>query len=1212
MIRWSMTRVPSVAFKLFLFFTGVCFASTLANAQTVNGAFHGTITDSSGAAVPGATVQVKNPGTSLIRQAVTTDVGFYTITQLPPGRYDVTVSKEGFQTTQQAGVDLQVNQDALLNFSLSVGAMNTQINVTAAAPALQTASATLGQVIGAQQVVDLPLNGRQFTQMVLLTPGASPKETGQQGAFTIPIGGGGLSPSVNGNRGQENNFTLDGVLNNAIFTNIWAISPPPDAIHEFNVQSHITDAQFSISSGANINVVTKTGTNEFHGAIWEFIRNDKLDAANFFDNYFSNSKPPFRQNQYGVYLGGPLVIPHLYDGREKKTYISGYWEGFRSTEGFTETNNVPSAAELGGDFSDLLTPNSQFPNAGKPTGNVDPLGRTILNGQIFNPYSTRQVTAGQVDSVTGLTAVSSGLVRDPFAGNQISVPLNQEALTYLKAFYPLPNLNVAPNIFPNYAASSSQVIKNDQFGIKLDHTFANNDDLYGNFYYTQPNETSPTSLLLGAGVVQNYARVISVGYTHLFSPTLLASFHYGYLYTNFGDTNQPGGEALLNATGQAGFEPVRDGIPIVPQIGLSPRLGGTGQFAIPLGPIRSHQFSADIQKIRGSHTFSVGYMLFHIHSFDDGWGSTTGFNQFASSATYGNGLNDSATGDGLASMLLNLPANLFGFVGNTAANDKTNWQALYVQDKWQASKKLTISVGMRYDYVPPATYKNNQVSGWNPSCPVPAGGTFMAADGSVSAAQQANTIQFENACFLIPIPFPTPNPPPPAAPTSPSWPIPNVRQTFFDPKYTGFQPRFGITYSVTPKTVLRGAFAMFDDHNNTLVQESQDPRIAWPWGAGISFGSLNNGLVNCQNPSLSASQACWSNPPSASQFLPPETYSPAFAFGALTQLKIPYAMEYNVDVEREIAPNMTATVSYVGSGSRHLFIQPMYNAPLPQSMGPGPVAPRTPFPFLGQFPYDTNSGVASYNALQVKVQKRFSQGLTFLASYTYSKCLSIQDEGQSGSIQNPYNWSADKGACDFNFPHIFVFSYAYELPFGKGKHFAGDMSGVENTILGGWQISGITTAQSGAPFTVTANATDVANINPSSETERANVTGQSVLPSGFTQTVETWYNPAAFATPAPYTFGNVGRNTLRGPSDLNFDFALLKNFRVTESKQFQFRSEFFNIFNNVNFAPPGGGSSGGFATLGGQAGTAVNGTNFMHIFSSAAAREIQFSLKFLW
>jgi hypothetical protein len=405
---------------------------------------------------------------------------------------------------------------------------------------------------------------------------------------------------------------------------------------------------------------------------------------------------------------------------------------------------------------------------------------------------------------------------------------------------------------------------------------------------------------------------------------------------------------------------------------------------------------------------------------------------------------------------------------------------------------------------------------------------------------------------------------------------------------------------------------MFTDHNNTLVQESQDPRIAWPYGAGISYGSLNRGIVNCQAPNLNLSQSCWSETPAATQFLPPVSYVPAFAFAASNTLKIPYNMEYNLSVERQFTPNLTGTLSYVGSESRHLFIQPMYNAPLPQLMGPGPVSPRTPFPFFGQFPTDTNSGVSSYNSLQAKVQKRFSQGLTFLASYTYSKCLSIQDEGQSGSIQNPYDWSADKGNCDFSIPQIFVFSYAYQIPYGKGMHWGSTASGVENAILGGWQISGITTYQTGSYFTATASATDVANINPSSETERANVTGQPLQPSGFKQTVQAWYNPAAFVTPQPYTFGDVGRNTMRGPKTNTWDFALLKNFRLTEATQLQFRSEFFNIFNLVNFGPPGGSASGGFSTLGGESQTQVNGPNFMHIFTAAASREIQFSLKILW
>jgi hypothetical protein len=323
-------------------------------------------------------------------------------------------------------------------------------------------------------------------------------------------------------------------------------------------------------------------------------------------------------------------------------------------------------------------------------------------------------------------------------------------------------------------------------------------------------------------------------------------------------------------------------------------------------------------------------------------------------------------------------------------------------------------------------------------------------------------------------------------------------------------------------------------------------------------------------------------------------------------------MEYNLSVQHAFSSNLTATVSYVGSGSRHLFIQPMYNAPLPSEMGPGPVAPRTPFPFLGQFPVDFNEGTGNYNALQAKVEQRFSHGLTFLGSYTYSRCLSIQDEGQSGSIQNPYNVRADYGPCDFNIPHIFVFSSAYALPFGKGQAFGSNVGRAGDLLIGGWQMSGIATLESGQPFTAVVPF-DNANINPSSETQRGDpVPGVALLPPGFKQGPQAWYNPAAFTVPAPFTYGTLGRNTLRGPKFENLDLALFKNFRFTESKSLQFRSEFFNILNNVNFAPPGGGASGGFSTLGGESKTSVGAPGFMQIFSAASAREIQFSLKLLW
>ncbi len=333
--------------------------------QTTNGSINGTITDPSGSAVGG--VQVSSKDTGLQRTGTSLDNGTYTVPQLPPGSYNVTIQKVGFASESRIGVELLVNQNATLDFKLSVAAVSQTVEVTGAPPQLDTTSATLGDVVQHQQIVDLPLNGRSFTQLTLLTPGAAPQQSGQQGAFTVQQGAGSISPSVNGPRGQQNNFTMDGVLNNAIYTNTWVIAPPPDALQEFNVQSHITDSEFSISSGANIDIATRSGTNEFHGAVWEFFRNDVLDARNFFDP----TKPPYRQNQYGVAFGGPII--------KNRTWFEAYWEGFRSVQSLNNFASVPTAAMRMGDFSSIL---------GSQIG-TDSLGRPTYTNEIFDPTTSR-------------------------------------------------------------------------------------------------------------------------------------------------------------------------------------------------------------------------------------------------------------------------------------------------------------------------------------------------------------------------------------------------------------------------------------------------------------------------------------------------------------------------------------------------------------------------------------------------------------------------------------------------------------------------------------------------------------------------------------------------------------------------------------------------------------------------------------------------------
>jgi hypothetical protein len=1152
----------------------------VALSQAVNGAFRGTVTDSSGAVIAGAKITTTNLSQGQVRYTTTDKSGYYAIAQVPPGEYSITVTKPGFDTAIRSHVELLVNEDLQVNYQLNVGAVTQSVEVTGAPPMLRTADATLGLVIGSEQTVDLPLNGRQFTQLILLEPGAAPKEGGQQAYYVIPVGGSAISPSVNGEQPTENTFTLDGILNNHPFYQATAISPPPDAIQEFNAQYHATGAQFGISSGADVNVVTKSGTSKFHGDAWEFLRNSALDAPDYFDDYTHLPKPPYRQNQYGLTIGGPVLLPH-YNGREKRTFFFGYWEGFRSSKSFTGLANVPTQGELGGNFSDLLTTT--------PTGTTDDLGRPILEGQIYNPNSTREVTAGEVDPVTKLMATSSGLVRDPFPGNIIPANmLTPQALTYLKAFYPTANYGPGGDSFPNYAAASAQTITSDQFGVGLDHTFSNNDTLTGNFYYVQPNETLPNSLLLGTNESENHARLLALAYTHMLSSTSVLTFHYGYrwLFSEF--SNEPAGLALAQATNLQGMIEEQDNYPLVADISLSPRLSGTSQTATPQGPDKLHQINIDYQKVHGRQTLGIGLLYVHMHVYTNGWGANLAFDQYPSSGISPDDTNQgSDTGDGLASMLLNLPSSFSESAGDTAANITEYWMGGYVQDNLQVTRNLNLTVGLRWDFDSPPHYLHNEFSAWNSNCPT------GQADSTA-----ADIYGIEEACIFMPIPYvPLPTA---SNPTPLTWPISNVRSSIWEPKYNGWQPRFGFAYALK-STVIRGGVVLFDDHNQ-FFKEVQGARGAWPFALQAEGGPINTNL------NRGIPTTYFNDMPSAVSFLTGAT--PEMSVAEDPNTKIPNSLEYNFGFDHQITPNMALTVNYVGSESRHLWDLYTYNQPLPSEMGPNAFPNGLPFPFLGTtLAGEGNFFIGNYNGLEAKLQKRFSQGLSLLASYTYSKCLDENSGDYGASPQNTYNVHGDYGPCDYNFPELFSFAGTYQLPFGRGRQFGGNLGRPANALIGGWDVSDITEVQSGSPFTATISG-DNANTGTS---QRPNVVPACQLrPPGFKQTVSAWYNTACFVVAPVYTFGDAERNSMRGPGYVDTDISLKKNFNLPESKVLQFRADSFNALNNVNLAPPGGSGSGSYANLGGSTGTSVNSSEFMKITSSGPSREFQFAVKLLF
>jgi hypothetical protein len=1073
------------------------------HAQTTSGLITGAITDSSGAAIPDAQVVLANQATGVQRTAATDSGGHYSVPDLQPGIYDVSVRKVGFATEKLASVHLEVNQSEALNFKMSISSSTQTVEVNADVTQINTTSATRGEVVGHTAIVELPLNGRQFNQLTLLTPGAVPLiQGGQQGAFTVKLGAGSVSPSVDGQRPQQNNYTMDGVLNNALFTNTFAISPPPDAIQEFNVQSHITDAQFAISSGANINLVTRSGTNEFHGGVYEFIRNNVLDAR----TYPATTDNPYKQNQYGLYVGGPIIKNH--------TFFSGYWEGFRSEQTQSYLSATLTDAMRGGDYSAVL--------GTTPIG-IDDLGRPEYANEIYDPYST--ITDPKD---------STKIIRNPYANNTIPKgQLNSASLAILSKYYPSPNLNVAPGVLPNYAFDGNTSTQGDQVGIRIDHEFNQNNTVFFRFNRSNNNVTSPEGFPGYEGEKSNYSRAFAGGYTHVFNPNTILNIRYGYTQTSFSVFDQPAGTDFLSALNFAETAPAKNDLPLGPGVGIANGYTGVSQFAAPVGPQKNSDYHADLSKIVGNHTIGVGGMYYRIHSFDDGWQYTMNFTQNGTSVD-----GSQSTGYGAASLLVGTPDSYTPWVGDTSEDQKINWYGFYAQDQWRVRKDLVLSYGLRYDYISPPTF------------------------AKINSGLNVLTGQ-----FLV------------TGPVPPLFPKAVGPSSYYHAQTNGWQPRFGFVYQPGNRTAIQGAFVIIDDHNNTLIEEQSDIRLSWPTGIFTTISNQDLGYPSVFINTL----------PPASTFLNPN--KPLASFGGSPNPSIPYSMEWNLGVEQQLTRTLVLGAHYVASGSRHEFLQPLANsATIP---GPGPISNRQPFPqYGGAIPWDYNEGTGNYNGLQVKLKQELAGGLYYLFSYSYGKSMDLASDPQADTITNFYNLAQDYGPSDYNRKHMVSFAASYALPVGNGKALLTNANSVVNEVLGGWNIGGIFTADSGLPFSAMAGG-DVANTGggPQRAERISNATGKAL------KTRQQWLNVNEFSAPTPYTFGNERRNDLIGPGYLNVDFNARKDFKI-ERLTTQFKTEFFNLFNRTQLGLPNSN---------------VQSSSFGSITSSSApSREIQFGLKVLF
>ena len=1100
-------------------------------------AINGTVHDSAGAVVTEATVLLQNRDTGLERTAVTNNVGEYVMPNVQPGNYDLKVTKSGFSPAVNSGVSLVVNQTRTIDFTLKPGGMSEVVQVQANAVALETSTSELGVAVVKQQVNDLPLNGRNFTQLLNLTPGVSTVNVSQNsatsgGVWSNPVGTFSY-PSVNGQSNRSNLFLLDGVNNEGSFGSTYAIPPIVDEIQEFKVQSHNDDASFGGVMGGIVNVVTKSGTSQYHGSAWEFLRNKALDALN--PLIPADVQPQFQQNQFGVTFGGPLPIPGEH---QKRTFFFLSYEGYRNHTGASNLYITPTAAQLGGDL-------------------------TGISGQIYNPFSGQPFMC----DASGNPEAAPGNIQAPggTACNKIpSSMLDQHMVNFAQKLFPAPNLSGNPQF--NGLDTTKTITRQDEGSGRLDHQFGQHDNVWARYTsFRQPVTGSGGFIGLVHDQVTNGYN-LAVNYTHLFSGSMLAEFHFGRTNVNIDQGSNFSSEPASFGT-QVGFSPnfagnFKNGISMIPQVVIQGYIGNSNPSAHGAAQVDdTHvsdiwEYGGDLTKTIGHHTFKAGANFASNNSNALYLNSNV---QFAAANT-ANPV-DLSGGNALASFLLGIP--LEAGRRNVIETEHGGWvDGFYAMDQWKVTNKLSVNFGLRYDLTLIPIYGDNKNANNFVGDMDFRNGTYILARSAPSCAQT-------NAAPCIP------------GGTLPAHVLvtPLGGTAIYHTDYNDIQPRVGVAYELLPKTVLRAGYGRFFDNWAAITQTAQNYEGTWP--SLDQLGASNLNPVTAGAPTRTAEDPFGLG--SGSPITTPTPFNQSTWF-ADPYLKRPYADQWNFGVQQQVTSNTVLTANYVGSVGRRLDIGGAYNvamtaggnankacAPYDPS-NPSATNCGAPFPYIGPTAYDRSQGTSSYNALQLSLNGRQQHGLTYLISYTWSKSLDLGCTGWYGvegcSIQNPYNLQADKGPAATDLPHIFSAAWVYELPFGKSGKFSSG-SRVVNALIGGWNLNGVLSLSSGQPFDV-GSGKDIAetgnfNYGNGYGYERADLVGP-LYPSSKTPT--EWINIASFQTPALGTFGNLGRDTLRSDWNKNLDLSIFRQFPITERFRLEFRFETFNLTNTPVWAIP--------------------------------------------
>lgn len=1127
------------------------FAVCTAQAQKDAASLVGQVLDASGASVPGAEITAENLETSFTYKAVSTGNGEWTISPVRIGTYKVTVSSNGFRTAVVNSITLDVQQRQRVDVRLEVGHVTETTTVQETAPLLENETSERGQVINSATMAGLPLNGRNPVQLAQLTAGVTVSEPGARDES-------GFGFSANGARSLENNFQLDGIDNNSNLPDLlnetnYVVMPSVDALQEFKVETDSYNAELGRATGAIVNATLKSGTNEFHGVLYEFLRNQHLDARNFFDP----SVPPYHQNQFGATLGGPII--------HDKLFFFVDYEGLRVRQGQTDTSLVPTAGQRSGDFSSQLDLTS-------PTGLNDCNGNMTYAGELFDTTLTRASAA----SPTGYCGVPFGYNADGTPSNVIPTSKLDPLGLKLAQLYPAPNAN---GLGYNYVSNPVLIRNRNQGDVRIDQNFSDKDSAFYRFSISQQPATIPSPFPgiadgggFFSGIEQNNGYSAAISETHVFSPTLVNEFRLGYnrLHSSRFQFNYN-----QDVSGSIGFP----GVPFVPgtnngglpQLTFSDMSTLGSPTYLPSNEIQNtYTISDTLTVIRGDHTFKFGGEFrpeeFTIYQPADPRGSMSFGPQFTDNAAApGTG------GSGFATLLTGQPDG--GYINNLNNVDYLRHNfAIFAQDDWRATSKFTLNIGLRYEFFSPIYERFNAQANFNPDT----GQLDIPSDENISLTPTLATI--------LPVNHTASN-------------------ALVDSDFNNFAPRVGLAYQATSRLVVRSAFGMFYNGEESGPYSNPSPGFNPPFFVSESF------VGPCSLPSYNAAQDC-SVPglSSVSQGFPANALTDPNTptlFSIDPHIRTPYTMQWHATVQYQASQNSLIEVAYVGSKGTKLYTYLNANQAVPTDDPSAPSAPRRPFPFIdSSIGYLNSAGNSEYDALQAKLQHRFGNGFSFLANYTYSHALGDASNANLGAQNNDaFRWTAqpewEHGNLDFDVRHRFVASYSWELPVGKNKRFAAGANSFVDAVIGQWQIEGITTLSSGTWFTVTDGNGNFANSDGQQRPDAVlgqSLTGKPCVPG-------TFFNTCAFTDPALGSFGNVGINTLEGPGFANWDLSLLKNFPIGEKRRVEFRAEAFNIANHPNFlfAAPGPQNSNNSTVLGTP--------TFGYVTAARDPRLLQFGLK---